>query len=172
MTDLKIDSQKSLLSRGFISLLGASFFGAANDNILKQFLMLMVVTGGVWANCWGPGTQGYVFLVLTIPFVLLSGFAGQLADKFSKRNVMLLVKIAEIPIALTALAGLVLQSFWFSLIALLMFAIQSSFFGPAKFGIIPALVTNNQLSKANGLLNAVTNLAIILGSLAAVQMES
>ena len=167
MTDLKIDSQKSLLSRGFISLLGASFFGAANDNILKQFLMLMVVTGGVWANCWGPGTQGYVFLVLTIPFVLLSGFAGQLADKFSKRNVILLVKIAEIPIALTALAGLVLQSFWFSLIALLMFAIQSSFFGPAKFGIIPALVTNNQLSKANGLLNAVTNLAIILGSLAA-----
>ena len=156
---------KSTMSKGFVSLLGVSFFGAANDNILKQFLMLMVVTGGVWANCWGPGTQGWVFLVLTVPFVLLSGFAGQLADKYSKRNVILVVKLAEIPIALFALLGLALQSFWISLIALLLFAVQSSFFGPAKFGIIPTFVSSERLSLANGMINGLSNLAIILGSL-------
>ena len=78
-------------------LLTCLFFGAANDNILKQILMLMVVAGGLWANRLGPGTQGYISLVLTIPFVLLSGYAGQLADKFGKRDVILWVKIAEDP---------------------------------------------------------------------------
>ena len=79
----------------------------------------------------------------------------------------ILVKALSKPFALIALVGLVFQSFWISLMALSMFAIQSSFFGPAKFGIIPGLVANSQLSKANGLLNAFTNIAIILGSLAA-----
>lgn len=156
-----------LLGKGFVSLLGVSFFGAANDNILKQILMLMVVAGGCWYNALGPGTQGYISLVLTIPFVLLSGYAGQLADKFSKRDVVLWVKIAEVPIAIFALLGLWLGSFVMSLVALLLFAVQSSFYGPAKFGIIPDVVEDHQLSQANGLINALTNVAVILGSVAA-----
>jgi acyl-[acyl-carrier-protein]-phospholipid O-acyltransferase/long-chain-fatty-acid--[acyl-carrier-protein] ligase len=120
-----------LLTRGFVALLNVSFFGAANDNILRQILMLMVVAGGLWANRMGPGTQGYISLVLTIPFVLLSGYAGQLADKFSKRDVILWVKIAEVPIAIFALLGLYLEHFWLSLFALLLLAVQSSFYGPA-----------------------------------------
>ena len=167
LTDSTHSRPKRLFSKGFSSLLIVSFFGAANDNILKQFLTLMVVVGGVWANCWGPGTQGYIFLVLTVPFVLLSGWAGQIADKYSKQSVILFVKTAEIPIALIAMTGLYLQSFWISLFALFLLAIQSSFYGPAKFGIIPTLVGSEQLSKANGLINATTNLAIILGSMAA-----
>ena len=156
-----------LFTNGFVSLLGVSFFGAANDNILKQILMLMVVGGGVWVNILGLGTQGYISLVLTIPFVFLSGYAGQLADKFSKRDIILWVKIAEIPIASFALLGLYLGSFWMSLFALLLFAIQSSFYGPAKFGIIPEVVKSHQLSQANGLINAISNVAIILGSMVA-----
>ncbi len=156
-----------LLTRGFVSLLSISFFGAANDNILKQILMLMVVAGGLWANRLGPGTQGYISLVLTIPFVLLSGYAGQLADKYGKRDVILWVKIAEVPIAIFALLGLYLGSFEMSLFALLLLAVQSSFYGPAKFGIIPDVVKNHHLSQANGLINALSNVAVILGSMVA-----
>lgn len=180
MTDQTKDSSKSTLetpstskdrgtiaNRGFLSLLAISFFGAANDNILKQILILMVAGGGLWANRLGEGSQGVVGLVLTLPFIFLSGYAGQLADKYSKQQVMLWVKIAEIPIALIAFAGLIFGSFWLSLLALLLLAVQSSFYGPAKFGSIPDLVDDHRLSQANGFINAISNVAVILGSLAA-----
>lgn len=159
--------RRPLISRGFLSLLGITFFGTANDNFLKQLLMLMVVAGGFWVNAMGEGTQGYISLVLTVPFVFLSGYAGQIADKYSKRDVILWVKIAEVPIAIGALLGLWWGSFWLSLIALLLLAIQSSFFGPAKFGIIPDVVGDQHLSRANGLINAISNIAVILGSMIA-----
>lgn len=162
-----ISNRRPIANRGFLSLLAVSFFGAANDNILKQILILMVAGGGLWANRLGDGSQGVVGLVLTLPFIFLSGYAGQIADKFSKQQVMLWVKIAEIPIALIAFAGLIFGSFWLSLLALLLLAVQSSFYGPAKFGAIPDLVDDHRLSQANGLINAISNVAVILGSLAA-----
>ncbi|MDA7910298.1 MFS transporter, partial [bacterium] len=160
-------AEKKLFNRGLSSLLSISFLGATNDNILKQILIFMVIAGGVWVNALGSGTQSYITLVLAIPFILLSGLAGQIADKYSKRKVILCAKIAEIPIALTAALGLLLGSFWISIFALLLFAIQSSFFGPAKFGIIPELVPDKKLSQANGLILAITNIGVILGSVLA-----
>ncbi len=115
----------------------------------------------------GAGSIGFVSLVLALPFIFLSGYAGQVADKFSKRDVILWVKIAEVPIAIFALCGLFFGSFWLSLFALFLLAVQSSFYGPAKFGIIPDVVQSDQLSHANGLINAISNVAIILGSLVA-----
>jgi acyl-[acyl-carrier-protein]-phospholipid O-acyltransferase/long-chain-fatty-acid--[acyl-carrier-protein] ligase len=169
--EIKVKVQKpkgfGLFTRGFVSLTGVSFFGAANDNILKQVLTLMVVAGGLWANRLGAGTQSIIMLVLTVPFIILSGYAGQVADKFSKQRVILWVKIAEIPIAICALIGLFFGSFWLSLFALLLLAIQSSFYGPAKYGVIPDIVDSHRLSQANGTINAISNVAVILGSLMA-----
>src|SRR5690606_14946125 len=104
---------------------------------------------------------------LTIPFILFSGMAGQLADRFSKRLVMVVVKIAEVPIALLALAGLLAQNLWITLAALLLLATQSAMFGPSKYGVVPEIVGEDRLSQANGLLNMLTNIAVIIGSLLA-----
>ena len=156
-----------LVTSGFVSLLSVSFLEAANDNLLKQILMLMVVTGGLWANQLGDGTQGIISLVLSVPFIFLSGYAGLIADKYSKQRVIFWVKVAEVPIAICALIGLLLGSFWLSVVALLCLGIHSTFLGPAKYGVIPDLVGNHRLSQANGFINALTNVAVILGSLAA-----
>ncbi len=160
-----------LFNRGYLSLLAAQFFGAANDNILKQCLTFMVATG-IWSGSLadgglGEGGQVVPALLLTLPFIFLSGYAGQITDRLSKRTVMLGVKIAEIPIALIALIGFITQNLWVTLFALLLLSIQSSFFGPAKYGVIPELVADRHLSMANGLINMLTNLAVISGSLAA-----
>jgi hypothetical protein len=50
--------------------------------------------------------------------------------------------------------------------ALVLLAIQSSFFGLAKYGMIPELLDDSQLSQANGSINMFTNLAVIAGTLA------
>lgn len=161
-----------LLNRAFASLLVTQFLGAGNDNILKQVLVFMVATDGLWGHPFGRqglgnGGQSIVGLCLTLPFIFLSGFAGQIADRYSKRTVMLGVKLMEIPICLVAALGFYWGELWLAVAGMVLMGVHSSFFGPAKFGVVPELVAPHDLSRANGLLNMLTNVAIIVGSLVA-----
>jgi MFS family permease len=158
--------KSNLLKRGFLSQILTQFFGAANDNILKGVLIYMVIDGA-WAGRLGPGGQGIVSVCFTLPFILLSGYAGQFADRNSKRYVSVLVKVIEVPIAILALIGFWFGSLWITLAALVALTCQSAFFGPAKYGMIPELVSARDLSRANGAINMMTNLAVIVGTLAA-----
>ncbi len=156
----------NLVKRGFLSLLGTQFLGAANDNILKGVLTFMVIDGA-WSGQLGAGGQGIVGLCFTLPFILLSGYAGQFADRNSKRTVSVLVKVVEIPIALVALLGFWIGNLGVTLGALVALTCQSAFFGPAKYGMIPELVEPGDLSRANGTINMMTNIAVIAGTVAA-----
>ena len=157
--------KSNLFKRGFLALIFTQFFGAANDNILKMVLTYMVIDGA-WAGKLGSGGQGIVGLCFTVPFILLSGYAGQFADRNSKRYVSVLVKVIEIPIAMAALIGFWVGNLWITLAALIALTCQSSFFGPAKYGMIPELVPSEDLSRANGTINMMTNIAVIVGTMA------
>lgn len=157
---------KSLFQRGFLALIITQFFGAMNDNVLKGVLTFMVIDGA-WAGRLGEGGQGIVGVCFTVPFILLSAFAGQLADRYSKRTVTMVVKAMEIPIAALAGYGFFAGDLWITLAALVALTCQSSFFGPAKYGMIPELVGSDQLSRANGIINMLTNAAVIFGTLVA-----
>ena len=159
-------AQSSLLGRAFLSLLTTQFFGAANDNLLKTVIVFMVLDG-VWNGQLGDGGQGVVGLCFSLPFIVLSGYAGQFADRHSKRDVSVMVKLIEIPIALVALIGFWMGSLWVTLASLVVLTSQSAFFGPAKYGMIPEIVDEGDLSRANGTINMMTNVAVIVGAIAA-----
>jgi len=153
--------------RGFSALLVTQFFGAVNDNILKGVLAFAVAAGGIWSDALGPGGQGWVGLCLTLPFILFSGWGGQLADRISKGTLTVRLKAIEV-LVLALSAWAFWQGFvWVALSTLLMMAVQSAFFGPAKYGMIPELVRERRLSGANGVMNLLTNFAIIAGTVAA-----
>lgn len=160
-----------LLNRSYLALLATQFFGAANDNVLKQCLTFMVATG-IWSGAFGwnglgPGGQVLPALCLTVPFIFLSGYAGQICDRYSKRRVIFWVKLIEVPIACVAMIGFFTHNLWLTILAMLLLSVQSSFFGPAKYGVIPEIVRDEHLSMANGVINMCTNLAVIIGSLVA-----
>ncbi len=161
--------KSNIINRGFLSLIWTQFFGAANDNILKGVMVFMIING-IWKGQLGAGGQGYANFLFTFPFILLSGYAGRYADRNSKRDVVVLVKIVEIPIAIVGLIGFWIQSLWVTLGALVALACQSAFFGPAKYGMIPELVETRYLSRANGTINMMTNIAVIVGTLVAGQI--
>ena len=144
------------------------FFGALNDTILKQVLILAVVTEGIWGDKLGASGASYVALCLTVPFILLSGIAGQVADRNSKSRITVFAKLAEVGIAALAFGAFLAGSIWACLGALILLAIQSAFFGPAKYGMIPELVKDKHLSQANGSINMFTNFAVIGGTLFAL----
>ena len=150
-------------SRGFLALNVTQFCGAANDNILKQVVVFGVAGGGIWADQLGAGAQAIGSLCLAVPFVLFSGFAGQFSDRYSKRDVCVAVKVWEVAIALLALSGLWMVNLWLVLGSLILIATQSAFFGPAKYGILPEILDERLLSRANGTINMFTYIAVILG---------
>lgn len=153
----------ALANRGLFFLNVTQFCGAANDNVLKQLLVFGLAAGGIWADKFGAGGQAYASLCLSVPFVLFSGFAGQFSDRYSKRDLSVVVKLSEIVIAALAMCGLWLTNLWIVMAALVLISLQSTFFGPAKYGMLPEILPANKLSRANGTMNMFTYIAIILG---------
>ncbi|MHC4809039.1 MAG: MFS transporter [Planctomycetota bacterium] len=152
-----------LRNRGFLALAGSQFFGAVNDNILKQLLTFMVIAGGLWEGRLGEGGQGIVGLAFTLPFILLSAVAGQCADRWSKRTLTIVVRASELPIAAVAAWGFFTGNLWVAFTALVLITCQSAFFGPPKYGMIPELVRPDEIARANGAINMFTNVAVIVG---------
>jgi acyl-[acyl-carrier-protein]-phospholipid O-acyltransferase/long-chain-fatty-acid--[acyl-carrier-protein] ligase len=139
------------------------FLNAFNDNVYKLVVSLLAVL--VITNKATSGTYlslaGFIFIA---PFLLFSGYAGQLADKFEKRTVLIITKGIEIAAMTFALFALMSGSIEWMLAVLFFTATQAAFLSPAKYGIVPELVEEKHLARANGLLEMSTFVAIILGT--------
>lgn len=148
--------------RSFYLLNATQFLGALNDNIFKLLViyLLIHVKGQSSANMI-LSLAGAIFV---IPFLLFSSGAGVLADKISKRTIIVFSKVLELAIMIYACIAVLLQSETGLFTALFLMATQSAIFGPSKYGIIPELVESSKISRANGSLTSLTYLAIILGT--------
>ena len=146
-------------NRSFAGLITAQFFGAFNDNLYKQLILFLA------ARSLFPGEdkQGLAFAVFALPFILFSGIAGDLSERFSKRTIIAMMKVVEIAIMLAGTVALALRSWPAMLTVLFVMGGQSAFFGPSKYGVIPELVGKQRLMAANGVTSMTTFLAILLG---------
>lgn len=159
-----------LWTRGFIGLIVSQFAGAFNDNLLKGILLLLVAIGNEWNGVLGDGGTGWISVMLTGPFILFLGWAGQLADRYSKRTMVLWVRLMELPIVIVIGVGLIVDSPWLTIAGFLALATQSAFFNPPKYGMIREVTGTGQLSRANGVISLATNISIIAGVAASGQL--
>jgi acyl-[acyl-carrier-protein]-phospholipid O-acyltransferase/long-chain-fatty-acid--[acyl-carrier-protein] ligase len=138
------------------------FLGALNDNLFKLLIVYFCIDlMGVEHSTRILAIAGAFFVV---PFLLFSSASGMLADRFSKRNIIVICKVMELVIMALGVLALTWQSPWGAYIILFLMATQSALFGPSKYGIIHELVETEKLSKANGILSSMTYLAIIVGT--------
>ncbi len=155
--------------RGFRALLATVFLGAFNDNIYKSVVSLLAARLAL-----DSGGSAYLALagaLFVIPYLLFSGYAGWVADRFNKRRVLILVKSFEILVMAGALAALASGRIGLMLAVVFFTALQSAFFSPARYGILPELLPDRELSRANGLDETATFLAIILGTAAGAMLS-
>lgn len=155
---------------GFWSLIATQFQGAFNDNALK-FLVLYLIIG---TNLTPEEEETKVLLVgalFALPFILFSMTGGFLADRFSKRTVTIGTKVFEIGVMLFAIAGFALHSMPMSLAALFLASTQGALFGPSKYGLLPELLPDNELSWGNGVIELGTFLAAITGTLVGAHLS-
>ena len=138
------------------------FLGALNDNIYKLLIVYFFIQlQGMEYSHEILASTGATFV---IPFLLFSAISGTLADRYSKRDIIVVTKILELVIMAIAVCAFAFESRWASYAVLFLLATQSAIFGPSKYGIVPELVSKEKISKANGLMTSFTFLAIILGT--------
>ena len=138
------------------------FLGALNDNMFRWLIVFFMI--GLLGEANATRITAITGLVFVIPFLLLTAPAGVLADRFSKRNIIVITKIIELAVMLLALAAFLAGSRIGIYAVLFMMASQSAFFGPCKYGIIPELVEPEKISRANSFLEGLTYLSIVVGT--------
>lgn len=159
----------SLLSqRRFLPYFITQFFGAFNDNIFKNVLLLFVAFAGpqvlpVSSNLFINLAAGLFIL----PFFLFSASAGVLADKYEKSWFIRKVKLIEIAIMCLGAIGFITQSYGILLFLLFLMGTQSAFFGPVKYALLPQQLKPNELLSGNALVETGTFIAILVGTLGA-----
>src|SRR6266571_1180563 len=137
-------SRSARYNPGFWSLVVTQFQGAFNDNAPK-FLVIYLVVGALFA----------------LPFILFSMTGGFLADRFSKRSVTIGTKWMELGVMLFALMALARGNLALEAAGVFLLSSQAAIFGPSKYGLLPELLPEKDLSWGNGVVELGTFLAAI-----------
>jgi acyl-[acyl-carrier-protein]-phospholipid O-acyltransferase/long-chain-fatty-acid--[acyl-carrier-protein] ligase len=164
------DGRAGLASRGFLCLLATQTLGTLNDNMFRwlavpvgKHLMGGTEGAGVAALSWG-------IFWFTLPYLIFPTHAGWLADRFSKRTVIVWCKVAELVVMLLGLGSILSGSAHFLFAVLFLAGTQAALFAPAKTGTIPEILKVQSLSTGNGLMAMVTIVASAGGMVAGLKM--
>ena len=150
-----------LTSAGFLGLLATQFLGSLNDNMFR-WLAVPLAKPVIGA----PEALSLGLACFTLPYLLLLTPAGYLADKFSKRTVIVGCKLAEIVIMVLGIATILIGNIYMLFVVVTLMGAQAALFGPAKFGSIPEMLGGAKLSKGNGWMGMVTVVSSALGFVA------
>ena len=137
--------RETLDHEGLQPFLWTQFLGAFNDNLFKIVVSLLAVhvaSGG------GDRELSIISAIFILPFLLFSGYAGQVADVYSKRTVLIVTKSLEIVAASLGLVAFLLGRLEITYAVLFLIALQATFFSPAKYGILPEVLPDRDLSRA------------------------
>jgi acyl-[acyl-carrier-protein]-phospholipid O-acyltransferase/long-chain-fatty-acid--[acyl-carrier-protein] ligase len=168
------------MKRSFWSLVAVQVQVLLNDNAAK--LMLMTLGAAVAPELF-PGNmesaeesakviKTILAAIILLPFVLFSPTAGWIADRFSKRNVIIASLWAQFAImgliggALMLHGVSVTLSLALSILGLFLLGCQCAIFSPAKQGIIKEIVTATKISSAVGVVEVTAIASMLLGGLA------
>ncbi|CAN5497224.1 hypothetical protein BH11PLA2_BH11PLA2_03180 [soil metagenome] len=158
----------SLRSRTFVGLLVAQFLAAFNDQAIHAAAMFFAINTQLLTE---ENAISLMPILFYAPWALFGTVAGWLADRYSKRQALVVWKIAEVGICLVALAGFYLGRNGdavlgpvLCLATVFLMGTHSAFFVPAKYGVMPEILPPHLLSKGNGILESLSFLAVILGT--------
>ncbi len=167
---------KSLLNqKKFNGFFWTQFLGAFNDNAFKQAVVFMI-TFKLASTLPKEEADLYVSLgagLFILPYVLFSTWAATWADRSGKSTVIVATKVLEIFIMSMGFVGFLIldpqaprTALYLLMGVLFLMGTQSALFGPAKYGIIPEILTDKELTEGNGLIEMGTFVSILLGTFA------
>ena len=166
------DDHRGLWTPGFIGVFLTQFLGSFNDNLLRWLSVNVGVQIGKLSTpamtaaelvAWKTKMLTLGGVAFTLPYLFLMPLAGSLADRYSKRSVMIVMKILEIVIMLFAVTVISQGQVWLMFVAVGLMGAQSALFGPSRFGSMPEILPHRHLSSGNGFVALATVVACALG---------
>lgn len=155
-----------LATRRFAPLFFTQFLGAFNDNLFKNALVMLIAFK--LPNISSDQAQTLIVLsgaLFIFPYFVFSAMAGQLADKIDRARMARITKLWEIFIVLLGAIGFVGHHPIFLLMVLFALGMQSTFFSPIKYALLPQHLRDDELMIGNAFIEAGTFLAILLGTI-------
>jgi MFS family permease len=141
------------MNRGFYTIMAAQFFSSLADNAL-----IFVAIGLLTAMKAPPSLTPLLKLSFVLFYVLLAAFVGAFADSMPKGRVMFIANLIKV-------AGCCLIFFGVHpLIACAVVGFGAAVYSPAKYGILTELLPAEKLVAANGWIEGLTVMSIILGT--------
>lgn len=156
-----------LTSRRFLPFFATQAFGAFNDNLFKNALLLFIAFGGMAAVDQTALYTNLAAGLFILPFFLFSPIAGQIADRQEKSQLIRQIKALEVAIMVLAASALFFDSSILLLGLLFLMGLQSALFGPVKFALLPQHLNDEELVGGNALVETGTFLAILGGTILA-----
>lgn len=161
------DTHDTISGRSWVSLWAVLIVqaqNAFNDNFVKLALIGLAVTVAAGTTI-GDNIEFVLAAMIPLPFVLLAPVAGWFSDRFSKSRVIFICLISQLLIFSLIVGSLYLRSVQLAIFGYFLLAVQSTFFSPAKQGILKEVIGSKKLGLANGLMQMLT-MAGILGGMA------
>jgi MFS transporter, LPLT family, lysophospholipid transporter len=147
------------MKRGFYTIMSAQFFSSLADNAL--FVAAIELLKGAGAAEWQRAALVPMFALF---YVVLAPIVGAFADAVPKGKVMFYSNGIKVVGCLMMLFG------GNPLISYAVVGLGAAAYSPAKYGILTELLPTSQLVKANGWIEGLTIMSIILGVLLGGQL--
>ena len=148
-----------------------NFVGVLNDNFMKHCIIFVSV-GWVMPE-WMTQSQliAAVSAALVLPYLLLSPYSGEIAERFEKQKIVRLMKMLELPIVVLAGVGFWMESVWVVLLAVLLMGMQSCLYSPAKYGLIRDVEGEKGVAFGSGMFEMMAFLGILIGTVLAAYLS-
>ncbi len=171
------EARGGVYSRSFLALVATQFFVSLNDNMFRW--LVISIGKELLRDHWREmpaiiresmkpedAALSLGLACFTLPFLVFAAPAGFLADRFSKRRVMVACKATELAVIGLGVVAILIGSVPLMFLTLFILGGQAMMFITSKLGAIPEIVRSDKISSANGLINMASMSAIILGAVA------
>jgi MFS family permease len=144
---------------GFRRLYTANAVSQVGDwlNVVALLSLLLELTGKGEA-------VALVYLTRFVPFFLVGPSAGVLADRVSRRAILVTCDVLRAGLVLCLLFVRSPDQAWIVYVVMTAHAIASAFFEPAQAAMVPNLVSREELVFASALENSLWSIAVAVGS--------
>ena len=104
--------------------------------------------------------------LILLPYILLFSPAGFVSDKYPKNWIMRGCAWLAVVLTIIITIAYAMGWFWLAFAVTFLMGVQSAFYYPAKYGYIKNLFGKQRLAQANGVVQAISIIAILMGTFA------
>lgn len=164
-------SQFELLKqRRFLPFFLTQALGAFNDNVFRNAMLALMVYQMGLSTEQSTLYANLAPALFILPYFLFSATAGQIAEKVEKARLIRITTAMEIGIMSLAAFGFIYGLPTLLLFCLFLTGVQSTLFGPVKYAILPQVLTPEELTGGNGLVEMGTSISILIGMIAGMSL--